>query len=213
MSAKTCSGCGDSKPLDAFSRDRSKPDGRATRCKSCKSSASARHYADNAERIKERVRASWRMNRTARTATARKWAQRNPEKMAEYRNKWRSTNRDAERAAYAAWQAERMGSGYFRLTRSVARGVWGALRRGKSGRKWQELVGYSVDDLRSHLEAKFAEGMTWENYGSGWHVDHVRPIASFDFVARGDEAVRECWALSNLQPLWAADNLRKNRWW
>ena len=60
----------------------------------------------------------------------------------------------------------------------------------------------------SHLESKFTEGMTWDNYGE-WHVDHKKPMTLFEFTSTDDEGFKECWALDNLQPLWGKDNLSK----
>lgn len=83
------------------------------------------------------------------------------------------------------------------------------IRRGtKGGRSWQSLVGYSIRELMTHMEERFVPGMSWANLGE-WHIDHVRPRASFEFAAPDEPQFRECWALSNLQPLWAKDNLRK----
>jgi hypothetical protein len=71
-----------------------------------------------------------------------------------------------------------------------------------------ELAGCSVDALIAHLESQFTEGMTWENYSlRGWHVDHIRPCASFDLTI--DTEQKECFHYTNLQPLWAFDNLSK----
>lgn len=70
--------------------------------------------------------------------------------------------------------------------------------------------GYTAEELRAHLEANFRPGMTWANYGlrgEKWHVDHVRPVSSFKLP---DEMI-QCFALINLQPLWAIENLRKAR--
>ena len=50
--------------------------------------------------------------------------------------------------------------------------------------------------------------MGWDNYGE-WHVDHIRPIASFNFESVDCAEFKECWSLDNLQPLWAFDNLSK----
>lgn len=83
-----------------------------------------------------------------------------------------------------------------------------SLRDGKAGRSWESLVGYTRADLMAHLESLFTEGMTWDNAGQ-WHIDHVIPRAAFAFATPSDPGFRACWALSNLQPLWAADNLRK----
>ena len=83
-----------------------------------------------------------------------------------------------------------------------------ALRGQKAGRSWQTLVGYTLDDLRAHLESQFAPGMSWENIGE-WHIDHRRPRSSFSFADHTDPQFLECWSLANLQPLWALDNLIK----
>lgn len=83
-----------------------------------------------------------------------------------------------------------------------------SLKGAKGGRSWEKLVGYSVNDLIDHLESRFHEGMTWDNYGA-WHIDHIRPIDSFNYLSPEDEEFRECWALQNLQPLWALENMRK----
>jgi len=58
-----------------------------------------------------------------------------------------------------------------------------------------------------HLESQFKPGMNWENYGKyGWHIDHIRPQSWFKFESKNDPEFKICWALSNLQPLWAKEN-------
>ena len=73
-----------------------------------------------------------------------------------------------------------------------------------------DLTGCTVAELRQYLEAQFTDGMSWENR-SEWHIDHVRPCASFDLT--DPEQQRECFHYTNLQPLWAADNLSKSDTW
>jgi hypothetical protein len=70
----------------------------------------------------------------------------------------------------------------------------------------QQLLGCSPDQVRAHLEAQFQPGMAWDNYGE-WHIDHIRPCASFDLT--DPEQQRLCFHWSNLQPLWAKENLKK----
>jgi hypothetical protein len=86
--------------------------------------------------------------------------------------------------------------------------VWYALHNNKGGHTWEDIVGYTLTDLQQHLESLFQPGMSWDNYGE-WHVDHIHPKSSFTFTSRDDPEFRKCWALDNLQPLWAADNLAK----
>lgn len=68
-----------------------------------------------------------------------------------------------------------------------------------------EMLGYSADELKIHLESLFKEGMSWENYGK-WHIDHIKPVSFFD----EDEDVSIVNSLENLQPLWAFENLSKS---
>lgn len=70
-----------------------------------------------------------------------------------------------------------------------------------------ELLGCSAEHLRVWLTFYFQPGMTWANYGKVWHIDHRRPCASFDLSDPAQQ--RECFHYTNLQPLFAADNLRK----
>ena len=83
-----------------------------------------------------------------------------------------------------------------------------ALRGAKAGRKWEYLVGYTTADLMAHLERQFTIGMSWSNIGK-WHIDHVVPKSSFKYTSTDNTEFKRCWALSNLQPLWAWDNLAK----
>jgi len=98
-----------------------------------------------------------------------------------------------------------------RLNRNMRRSVTRFLSSGiKAKRSWKSLVGYNSEELMNHLESKFTSEMSWDNYGSYWHVDHIRPVASFKFEKPEDLDFQTCWSLSNLQPLSAKENLKKN---
>jgi hypothetical protein len=72
-----------------------------------------------------------------------------------------------------------------------------------------ELIDYDIETLAIHLEQKFLSGMTWNNYGQ-WHIDHKKPISSFNIISLECDDFKKCWSLDNLQPLWAEDNLKKS---
>lgn len=74
--------------------------------------------------------------------------------------------------------------------------------------KTKDLIGCSPAQLRMHLESGFKKGMTWDNYGTHWHVDHVLPCASFDHS--DPRQVAQCWHWTNLAPLEATKNLEKS---
>ncbi len=85
------------------------------------------------------------------------------------------------------------------------------IRSAMQGRNKSEatakLIGCSWQHLRKWLEFWMQPGMTWENYGE-WHVDHKKPCAKFDLI--DPEQQRQCFHYTNLQPLWAEENLRKS---
>lgn len=76
--------------------------------------------------------------------------------------------------------------------------------------KWFKFIDYTIPELRAHLEKLFKPGMAWNNYGkNGWHIDHIKPVSYFKFESKSDKDFKECWSLSNLQPLWEYENLSK----
>lgn len=98
------------------------------------------------------------------------------------------------------------------LTANIRRGIWGCLAGRQKGSQSIEHLGCTTEELWTYLKSLFQEGMTRENYGE-WHVDHIRPLASFDFEVDTENALREAWHYTNLQPLWAKDNLSKGSSW
>lgn len=94
-----------------------------------------------------------------------------------------------------------------RLNRNISELVRLALKKNKTG--WRSSVGWTMPELKAHLEKHFRFGMSWGNYGK-WHLDHIKPRSLFTFSSPHDPQFKECWALSNLQPLWAGENLAKN---
>jgi len=74
----------------------------------------------------------------------------------------------------------------------------------KKEQKTIEMLGYSAEDLKKHIESLFLEGMSWENWGK-WEIDHIKPVSSFDKTT-DTKIVND---LNNLQPLWKSDNIKK----
>ncbi len=96
-----------------------------------------------------------------------------------------------------------------RINESMGAMIYLALKEKKNGYKWEDLVGYTCEDLMTRLESQFKEGMSWDNKGK-WHIDHIIPRSHFHFNSPEDTEFKECWAISNLQPLWEKDNLTKS---
>lgn len=96
----------------------------------------------------------------------------------------------------------------FAINCRISNAIGLSIKGEKAGRKWEALVGYSLADLMAHLERQFLSGMTWENRGD-WEIDHIVPLASFEFNCPEDEQFRAAWALTNLRPLWRGANRQK----
>ena len=139
-------------------------------------------------------------------ARARAWKQKNHKQLAVANLNWCRKNRERRRCSALRFATKHRFESEYRLVCNMRSRVSSAVRGKDKSAKTMELVGCSIKQLRGHLEARFEPGMSWTNYGF-WHVDHIRPCASFDFRDRAQQ--RECFHYKNLQPLWAADNMRK----
>lgn len=82
------------------------------------------------------------------------------------------------------------------------------LRELKGGQSWKKLTGFEIIDLMGHLERQFLPGMSWQNLGK-WHIDHIVPVADFNITGIDCPEFKACWSLSNLRPIWATENVRK----
>ena len=95
----------------------------------------------------------------------------------------------------------------FRISCNLRTRLYIALRNKTKSDSLTGLLGCSIDDFKEYIGSKFKEDMSWDNYGA-WHIDHVKPCASFDLSK--EEEQKECFHYTNLQPLWAEDNLKKS---
>jgi hypothetical protein len=171
--------------------------------------AIATYYQKNAKKLAKKTREYNKKNWDKKLEWGREWKRANPEKTKETWRRWREANLDEVRRRgnerEARKRAENPG---YRIQTAIKAGIHKSLRGQKAGRKWELLVGYTNSELMAHLESLFLPGMTWENYGE-WHIDHIKPISSFTITSAEDDGFMCCWALENLQPLWAIDNLKK----
>lgn len=168
------------------------------------------YYAANVERKRATDAARRKANPERRAANDRRQYLKNREKRIQQAAEWKARNADRAAHNLREWhRRQRATDPGYRLDAAISAYVYWCLKSDKGGRKTEELLGYSGPVLRSHLERQFLPGMTWQNYGQ-WHVDHVVPVASFSFENADDPEFKACWALTNLRPMWAADNIRKS---
>jgi hypothetical protein len=188
MERKICSKCLIEKEVSEFHKGKTK-DGHQYRCKQCKSL-----YA-NSNKDKENERKN-------------KWRKQNIEKVKVSKKKYYENNKDKEyKRNYEYYKNKKLTDPIFKLSCNLRTRIFSFLTE-KNIIKTNStyiIVGCSPEELKYFLEKKFTDGMCWENYGK-WHVDHIVPLSS----AKNEEEIYKLCHHTNLQPLWASDNWKKN---
>lgn len=87
------------------------------------------------------------------------------------------------------------------LSHTLSSAIYRVLKGMKSERHWEDLIDYSIQDLKEHLESQFTPKMSWDNIGEYWEVDHIVPLNLFHYETEQDEQFKICWSLANLRPL------------
>lgn len=187
------------------------------------------------ERFNAYARKSHARHREERNFAAKQWKSQNTDYVTAYNKKyyqenrdellgryaeWANANRDYRREYMRGWYAKnpdkyseyhltRAQSVKYRIENALRCRIWSEIVGGsKGGRRTIDLLDFTVSDLRKHLERQFTPGMSWDNYGD-WQIDHIIPLASFEYETPEDPSFKFAWSLTNLQPLWAEENKSK----
>ena len=175
------------------------------------------HLPPGPERDRAVQRESRRMQRAAAKAEGRvrpgdDWAARNPDRHRANGRKWRSANLERARELARNNQATRRSTPWGQINNRIWTVMHGCVQRNSANQsKYTDALGYLWSELRIHLEAQFTSGMTWDNWGAVWELDHIEPLAGFRYLTVDDPLFREAWALSNLRPLARSANASKGK--
>jgi len=155
----------------------------------------------------------WRENNKEYLSNKSKnWYEQNKEHRKQYLKEYREKNIDKIRETKRNYEKTRKANDpIYKLINNFRTAIYQVLKENqvqKNGHYF-EVLKYSPENLIEHLENKFKDNMTWDNYGK-WHVDHIKPISSFQIAEIGDKEFMSCWSLENLQPLWGKENIRKS---
>ena len=206
---KPCTKCGTVMPFSNFCKGHDRH-GLAHHCRQCSSTTMREWRARNRQRDLENGRRYAENNREKRRAANKRWRESNLEYNAQRSQKWRSDNPERARELNAASKRRSRSTPEGILAYRVRNRVANALRANESGGGGQtfRILGYTPMELRKHIERQFLPGMGWHNAGE-WHLDHIIPLSSFKIERKDDPEMRRAWALTNLRPLWAIENIRK----
>lgn len=215
METKVCSKCKEEKEICEFGNSKTSKDGLFYSCKQCNNKRSVEYRKNNPEKVLELTRnwtaknpewvynrhKKWREeNREKVNKMKRTWLSKNPEKRKQYRENYKPRKQEQRKE-------RREVDPIFNLTNRMRSRIWkylNILNIIKTNKTF-EIVGCTPEFLKEHLESQFKNGMSWENR-SEWHIDHIIPLSS----AKTEEEVYSLCHYTNLQPLWAEDNLKKS---
>jgi hypothetical protein len=216
METKICSKCNLEKNVCEYHKNKNNKDGVNRYCKLCAINRSKEYYEKNKEKIlllykdsrSEYNKEYRKKNKEKEKERFKKYYYDNLDKMKERQKLYKENNSD--KLKLSQQKSKQKNKEKFK-EKNIHIITWrtllnNSLKRFNTNKesKTIELLGYSAQDLKEHLESKFLEGMSWNNR-SEWHIDHITPVSSFD----KSEKMSVVNSLNNLQPLWAKDNLSK----
>lgn len=204
-----CKKCGIEKENDNFQKGRNV-------CKDCMSLYIKEYYKENKERILEIEKNRYYDNKESVLERQKNYNMTVKNKRKDYQKEYREKNKDVlkeKRKLYNPVRLKRHKERYSndlkykisKIHRSILKSFLTRMKKGPKTDKTNEILGYSYSELKIHIESLFLEGMTWDNHGE-WHIDHIKPLSLFDI----DTPANVVNSLSNLQPIWAIDNLKKS---
>jgi hypothetical protein len=205
---KQCAKCLKKFPAtnEYFYKDKRASSGCCSRCKRCHNKQRKEYLMnqDNSNKHKERCKKYYRAhknkiaeyykdNRDQILKRKKEYRHKNKKKIAEYKY-WYHKNRYKNDLQY-------------RLLHNCGNHIRKYLKQNKNDKRSTELLGCSILKLKAYLEKQFDNKMSWKNYGTYWHIDHIIPCSSFDFTDPIQQ--QQCFHYANLQPLEAKANIKK----
>jgi hypothetical protein len=218
METKKCSKCKHTKNLSDFTKDKNRPDGLFVYCRECKKTEQKKEYEKNKERIlnyqreyylentnkiKSNVSSYYLKNKEKNKENAKIYYQNNIESRLFYAKQYREKNKE-KRNRYEKYRKET--DIFYKLKHLVRNRIskFLKLKKIKKNHTTFEMVGCLPQQLKIFLEQKFIDGMSWDNQGK-WHIDHIIPLSS----SKTEEELYKLCHFTNLQPMWASDNIKK----
>lgn len=149
-----------------------------------------KHYLNNVETVKEKNKIRDKKNKEKYSVARKKWVVKNRDKVKKYVKKYRDKIKSTPQGKLFA---------NFRVE-------FCKILRGKKSKKTSELLEASIFFYVKHLESEFTDGMSWDNYGIYWQVDHKIPLSAFK---KTQEQLSAAYKLCNLRPIISEENRRK----
>ena len=208
---KICSKCEEEKEISKFYKSTSNIDGYQNICMFCHNFRSKLYYLKHKQKIQIDKQIYYKENKNKILIYRNEYVKIKKKEIANYhKNYYLKHKKDLKKYKYEYKKKKLKNNISFKIETNLRRRISSALFEHRKSKPTMKLLGCSIDFLKHYLESQFTEGMSWEKYGlHGWHIDHIKPCALFDLSK--PEEQQKCFCYTNLQPLWAIDNLRKGK--
>ena len=219
METKICNKCKIQKELTEFYKLKSSKDGYNSWCKICVNEKNNKWRENNREVALTCSKKWYQNNKDKKSEYFEKYRIETPEKIKETKKKYREKNKEIIKQKKKIYdelykpkrnllrREKQKTDIVFKLINNVRVRLIKYLKKLNITKKNKtfEIVGCTPQELKEHLEKQFVDGMSWENR-SEWHIDHIIPLSS----AKTEEEIYKLSHYTNLQPLWAIDNMKKS---
>ncbi len=205
---KVCQRCKEQLPFDLFCKNKRAKDGLNTWCRPCTRKYKGLYYEKNKEKLLDDFRERYLKNADLRRKQENDRRNADPETYRRRAIEYQKNNRQSVYERQRKWvKKKRETDSNYKIKVNLRRRLNKALRgQVKSGSAIKDL-GCTVEFFKDWISEKFTNEMTWENYGTVWHIDHITPLSCFDLSVR--QQVLKAVHYTNLQPLLASENIRK----
>lgn len=192
-----------------FVKNKKHVTGYSSECLSCARIRTNNYYAMNKTKVNERHKKHYVNNKDKTLKKHKEYNKNNKDKIRLQQAIYNQNNIDKVRIYRNEYSKSRILTDVnYKLRKRVSSAISNRLINGKGKKSFLDEIGYTILELRTHLESKFTKGMTWENYGKGgWEIDHIIPECLFKYNNMTHPAFKFCWSLNNLQPLWATTKI------
>ena len=183
-------------------------------CKQCRQNSSKEFYLNNKLMLNQKTKSYYMKHKEKLLDYAKKYRSQNTEKLRIYeKNRYKSKSEKRKTLGQK--------DGSTKVIHNIRVCINRCVKNVQKTSNSIKYLGCSLEEFKTYLESKFHDGMSWSNYGrpnnknsDGWHIDHIKPLASFGFENVKDQYELEnklhlAWHYTNLQPLWGLDNIRK----
>jgi len=208
MLSKVCSKCKVNKKLTSFSKHKNNKDGLSYICKECSNRRCRKWSKNNKLHLRKYKEEYHQKNKIKHNKQGKLWYDSHKNEMKEYRQNYKIQRNKRRRYLYKF-------NLRYRIEQVLRSRTNKAIKNNSKSTSTMFLVGCDIDYLMYYLQCKFQKSMTWDNHGTGhngkgmkeWQIDHIKPCTKFDLSKTEEQ--RRCFHYTNLQPLWAEDNLKK----